>query len=97
MLIETMRDGKWVNPQDLTERSGGKDQIFSRSLDALWKTKTSNKMWVLYVDLNDGNSTSICENNRTGLQDLKHCADGGVYYAYNVIEKGDHLGFLSYQ
>ena len=101
LLTEMMKGGKWANPQLLTEVSDAKDQIFfeifARSLDALWKTPTSNKIWVLFVDTQeDGNTTYKCGNNTDGPPDLKYCADGGAYYAYNFVEKGDHLGFLSY-
>ena len=101
LLTEMMKGGRWVNPQVLTEVSDAKEQIFyeifARSLDALWKTPTSDKRWVLFVDLQeDGDTTYKCGNNTDGPPDLRYCADGGVYYAYNFVEKGDHLGFLSY-
>lgn len=101
LLTEMMRGGRWVNPQVLTEVSDAKEQIFyeifARSLDALWKTPTSDKRWVLFVDLQEeGDTTYKCGNNTDGPPDLRYCADGGVYYAYNFVEKGDHLGFLSY-
>ena len=54
-------------------------------------------MWVLFVNTGDmPPSTVNCDNDFTGPQDMKYCGDGGVYYAYNFIEKGDHMGYLWY-
>ena len=101
LLPEMMRDGAWVDPNPLTDLADAQQQIFfeifSRSIDQLWKAPTSNKMWVLYVDLQEeANSTRKCDDDRSGPQDLKYCDNGGVYYAYNFIEKGNHLGYLGY-
>ena len=51
-------------------------------------------MWVTFVDLE--NDTLKCQLDMTGPQDSKYCADGGVYYTYNFIERGDHKGTVGY-
>ena len=95
-ITDMMRGGNWVGPDVLSNVSdlhaALRKEFLSRSIDALWKTFPSNKNWVLFVDLGDGmNSTSKCEANNTGPSMLKYCADGGVYYAYNFVEK-DYSG-----
>ena len=100
-LQDVLQDGSWVNPQQITEVPDAQKQafieIFSRSIDLFWKTPTSNKMWVLFVDLQDGaQSTYNCDDDNTGPQDLEYYGNGGVYYAYNFVEKGDHQGYIGY-
>ena len=98
-----MKGGAWVNPTDLVPLTQVEEQlrieILSRSINNLWRkpsNSTRNKMWVIFVNLADDNSTMKCANDRSGPQLLKYCADGGVYYAYNFVEEGDHLGRLGY-
>ena len=100
-LLDVLKNGTWVDPDSVPDLASAQDQIFfelfSRSINAMWKTETSNKMWVLFVDLEDDvQSTPKCQKDLSGPQDLKYCADGGVYYVYNFIEKGDHQGYLGY-
>lgn len=71
-------------------------EIISRAINGLWKTPTSNKMWVLYVDLDDNEDKDKCINDTSGPSSLKYCGDGGVYYAYNFIETGDYGGYRDY-
>lgn len=100
-ILDMMSGGHWVDPDTLTDVSDAEDQIyteiFSRAINGLWKIPTSNKIWVLYLDTGDRkNSIDKCEAHTAGPQDLKYCADGGVYYAYNFIEDGDYKGHLGY-
>ena len=54
----------------------------------MWKTGTSNKNWVQYTDLKDDPATmAACIAHDKGPQLTKYCGDGGVYYAYNFVEK----------
>ena len=100
-LQTLLKGGKWLESSSLSNVSDAQNQlfveIFSRSIDALWKTETSNKMWVLFVNTADVvPSTANCEADLTGPQDMKYCGDGGVYYAYNFVENGHSMGHLSY-
>ncbi|KAI9764465.1 MAG: hypothetical protein M1835_007564 [Candelina submexicana] len=95
-----MANGAWVDRSALSKIAYLQEQIFneitSRAIDGLWKTPTSNKMWVLYVDLGDDHNQTKCKNDPSGPPTLKHCGDGGVYYAYNFVEKGDLIGHRDY-
>lgn len=99
-LLNMLKEGAWANKSALTPVSlieqQMKVELLSRSIDALWKTKTSNKMWVLYTDLQDDQNGTICKSNTDGPQKLRYCADGGVYYAYNYIEDGNLGGRVGY-
>lgn len=66
-----------------------KIELLSRSIDALWKTGSYNKMWVLFVNLTINGVTIKRNDYMLGSQDLRYCADGGVYYAYNYVENGN--------
>ena len=50
------------------------------------------EMWVLFVDLLDDEQKTKCNMDKSGPLALKYCDDGGVYYAYNFVEKGDLIG-----
>lgn len=163
-LFDLMRDGVWVSPDALTDVSqlnrDIRTEVTARSIDAIWKTKTSNKMWVLFTDLQDDEKHTKClqgepfyhktsnrygaacssliqmlltliqeheglEQSRkldhpahsvrlrdwdfrklwliipfysdtTGPNATKYCADRGMYYAYNFIEKGAGGGNVGY-
>ena len=100
-ITDMMSGGTWADTRSLTKvtdiEKNLKVEILSRSINSLWKTPTSNKMWILFVDLHEAiNSTFKCMNDENGPADLKYCADGGVYYAYNFIETGDLAGHLGY-
>ena len=101
-ITDMMKDGTWVNPQSLTNVSDINQkvrwEILSRSIDSLWKTFSSNKIWVIFNDLAevDRVNNPKCVADTTGPQSLKYCADGGVYYAYNFIEKGSDAGGVGY-
>ncbi|KAL8765932.1 MAG: hypothetical protein Q9209_007129 [Squamulea sp. 1 TL-2023] len=86
-ITDMMAGGAWVNSSSLTRfrdiETNLTVEILSRSIDALWKTPPSNKVWVLYVNLDDDR-----ENNEM--------LDGGVYYTYNLIEAGDKRGYVGY-
>ena len=71
-------------------------EILSRSIDALWKTFTINKMWILFVDLGDDDSKSNCSTDSSGPLDSRYCNDEEVYYAYNFVEDGDDLSHVDY-
>ncbi|KAL8690732.1 MAG: hypothetical protein Q9218_003889, partial [Villophora microphyllina] len=95
-VYDMMRGGLWVDRNALSRIATVQAQLFneitSRAIDGLWKTPTSNKMWVLHVDLGDDDQQRRCINDTSGPQGLKYCADGGVYYTYNFVEKGDLVG-----
>ena len=103
-LPNLMRNGAWAIAPNL-EKAGiaAKDlmqaEVRSRVINAVWQIPNYNKMWVLFVDLGDiNNDTTQCRHNDDGPQATKHCADGGVYYAYNWdFEEGtDDNGFVTY-
>ena len=100
-IIDMMKDGAWVNVDSLQRVSDIEDQlaieIISRSINALWKTPTSNKIFVIFQDLaDDPNTMANCQADISGPPDLKYCGDGGVYYTYNYIEDGSHEGHLGW-
>ena len=99
-LGAVLHDGAWVNPSVLSQipdvEGQLKVEILSRSINALWSTPTSNKRWVLFVDLQDDTTKTKCLNDTSGPQDSKYCDDGGVYYTYNFIETGDEEGHVGY-
>ena len=99
-VYDMMRNGTWADRSALSKIIAVQAQLFneitSRAINGLWKTPTSNKMWVLYVDLGDDHHQGKCRNDTTGPRDLKYCANGGVYYAYNFVEKGNLKGHRDY-
>ena len=97
-LVNLIQSGLWADADKLQPlpdlQIQLKREVISHALDGLWKTPTSNKMWVLYENLT---GTGIdCNTHSTGPQDSKNCSDEGVYYTYNFIEKGDHMGVVGY-
>ncbi|KAL8750925.1 MAG: hypothetical protein Q9199_006756 [Rusavskia elegans] len=96
-ITDMMAGGAWVNLRLRDLETNLTVEILSRSIDALWKTPPSNKMWVLFVDLDDDlESASKSLADRSGPQDSKYCPDGGIYYTYSFIEDGDKRGYVSY-
>ncbi|KAL8752049.1 MAG: hypothetical protein Q9184_005863 [Pyrenodesmia sp. 2 TL-2023] len=102
-ILDMMRDGAWINPKALSKVSDLNSKLrieaLSRSIDSLWKTRTSNKMWVLFTDLGNDPTLTTCNadgldsyTNTMGPPDSKYCADGGVYYTYNFIERSNGRG-----
>lgn len=100
-LTDMLRDGAWVNATTIPNVGDISQQlrieILSRAINDLWKIFSSNKRWVLFVDLQDDPANQAkCIADNTGPQDLKYCGDGGVYYSYNYVETGDHDGHTDY-
>lgn len=99
-VYDMMKKGVWVDQNRLSRIAAVQAQLFneitSRAIDSLWKTPAHNKMWVLFVDLNDDNKQGKCKNDTSGPSKLKYCGDGGVYYAYNFVEKGNLVGHRDY-
>ena len=99
-IYDMMRDGTWADQSSLTRITHTQEQLFleitSRAINGLWKTPTSNKMWVLFVDLDDDETKSKCMNDTSGPKSLRYCGDGGVYYAYNFVETGAGAGYRYY-
>ncbi|KAL8854460.1 MAG: hypothetical protein Q9221_000731 [Calogaya cf. arnoldii] len=95
-IVDLLRGGAWVDPHTITKSSelNGKLRIeaLSRSIDSLWKTPPGNKMWVLFTDLGDDANSTKCAEDTTGPPDSKYCANGGVYYTYNFIERSNEGG-----
>ena len=75
-ISDLFRNGAWARPVVVSNIStleqSLRTEIFSRSINALWKVRTSNKMWLTFVSL-PGNSTISCENDQSGPQDMKWC------------------------
>ena len=100
-ITDMMAGVAWVNSSSLTRlrdlETNLTTEILSRSIDALWKTPPSNKMWVLFVDLDDDpQNAAKCLADPSGPQDSKYCADRGIYYTYNYIESGDKRRYVGY-
>ncbi len=99
-VYDMIEGGLWVDRSALSRIAAVQAQLFneitSRAINNLWKNPTSNKMWVLYVDLDDDDHRWKCGNDTSGPPTLKYCADGGVYYAYNFVEKGNKKGYRDY-
>ena len=99
-ILDVMKDGVWVDDSNLTDVTALQEQlkieVLSRSINALWKTPSHNKMWVLFTDLQDDPDKTNCTKHTNGPQALKYCGDGGVYYAYNYVEDGNEEGHLSW-
>lgn len=70
-IFDMMKDGAWVDPKALTKVSDLNNKLrkeaLSRSIDSLWKTRPSNKMWVLFTDLGDDDANSTTCDNGTSL------------------------------
>lgn len=63
-LFALMKEGVWVGPDALTDVSqlnrDIRTEVTARSIDAIWKTWPSNKMWVLFTDLQDHEDHKKC-------------------------------------
>ena len=99
-LTDVLKGGAWVNTTALTPVAHLEVQlnieVTSRSINSLWRTPPHNKMWVLYIFLNDVESNISCVADLSGPQDSKYCADQGAYYTYNFIETTAYLGYVGY-
>lgn len=99
-VYDMIEGGLWVDRSALSRIAAVQAQLFneitSRAINNLWKNPTSNKMWVLYVDLDDDDHRWKYGNDTSEPPTLKYCADGGVYYAYHFVEKGDKKGDRDY-
>ena len=65
-LTDMIRNGSWVNPDSLTRVSDLnrkiRTEILARSIDSLWKTPPSNKVWVLFTHLQDDANKTKCRD-----------------------------------
>ncbi|KAL9614297.1 MAG: hypothetical protein Q9167_001180 [Letrouitia subvulpina] len=100
-ITDVIKNGSWVATDAVAPLLDIEEQlrleILCRSINALWLQPPHNKMWVLYVDLQEKpNDNRSCVADKSGPQDLKYCANGGVYYAYNFVETGDERGQLRF-
>ena len=63
-LTDIISDGRWVDPDSLTRVSDLnrkiRTEILARSIDSLWKTPPSNKIWVLFTHLQDDTEGTKC-------------------------------------
>ena len=70
-ITDMMKNGTWVDPKVLTGVSDmpGKirTEILARSVDSLWKVPTSNKVWVIFNDLQDDTNHTKCETGASIL------------------------------
>ncbi|KAI4282776.1 MAG: hypothetical protein L6R38_002698 [Xanthoria sp. 2 TBL-2021] len=70
-ILDMMKNSTWVDPKALTKVSDLNNKLrkeaLSRSIDSLWKTRTSNKMWVLFTDLGDDDANSATCDSGTSL------------------------------
>ena len=90
-IFEMLKGGAWVDRSALQPIAESEEQlrieIISRSINELWKTPPHNKTFVLFVDLHDTvDSTANCRADSSGPPSMKYCADGGVYYAYTLVD-----------
>ena len=96
-ITDMMRNGTWVEDKIITKVSDlnakVRVEVLSRSINALWKTWCSNKMWVLFVTLDD---PTQCETLDVGPTDFRYCADGRFYYTKNIDEEGIGGGGVNY-
>ena len=97
-ITDMMKGGTWVEStvvQNVSELNAKmRKEILARSINELWKTFPSSKMWILFVALQAGEDFSL---DTSGPPDSKYCADGGVYYTYNFVEKGEvGIGTFAY-
>ncbi|KAI4255188.1 MAG: hypothetical protein L6R42_006853, partial [Xanthoria sp. 1 TBL-2021] len=99
-ITDMMSNGAWADTTSIAKLTGLESnftiEILSRSIDALWKTPNSNKMWVLFSDLADDASSQRCLADKSGPQSTKYCGDQGVYYTYNFVEDGPERGHVDY-
>ena len=97
-LLDMIDEGVFLDPSKFQALPDiGKQMaidILSHSLNALWKTPPSNKMWVLFVDLKGPNVD--CNTDEAGPADSRYCKHEGVYYAYIIVEHGDHKAVVDY-
>ena len=63
-IFDIIRNGTWVNTDSLTKVSElskkTRREILARCIDSLWKSPTSNKMWVLFTSVEGDNKTQAC-------------------------------------
>lgn len=73
-IEDILRNGTWATTPQLTSvptlEKNLRTEIFARSINSLWKTYSSNKMWLTFTLLS-GNDT--CLHDQTGPQDMKLC------------------------
>ena len=71
-IFDIIRNGAWVNTNALTDISELNEkirtEILARSIDSLWKTPTSNKMWVLFTNVEGINKTQACLDGKSHFQ-----------------------------
>ena len=98
-IRDLLSNGSWADRGRLTPLSRLEDslrtEILSRSINALWRNTSHSKMWVTYVETPLSLGDEGCRADKTGPQESKYCGKGGVYYAYNFKETGDHRGILT--
>ena len=75
-IMQMLEGGAWVDPDVLTPVSDlnkkVRMEVYARSINHLWKEPPYNKMWVTFVDLQEGNSTRKCEEAPSGPRDSKY-------------------------
>ena len=75
-ILDVMANGTWLRPLNQVNvtalEEGLRIDIFSRSIDSLWKAPSSNKMWVTFTPL-EGDWNATCQNDSTGPPDMKYC------------------------
>ena len=68
-LSDMIRGGAWVSKTAITDVSklneNIRTEVTARCIDALWKTWSSNKMWVLFTDLQDDEKGTKCNSGQS--------------------------------
>ena len=76
-IVDVVANGTWATSLQLTNitllEKNLRTEIFARSVNSLWKTFSSNKMWLTFSLLSGSGS---CESDRNGPQDMKLCQVG---------------------
>ena len=79
-IFDIISNGAWVDKSALTQinelNQKIRTEVFARSIDSLWKTPTSNKMWILFTNVEGDNKTQACLDGKPCTQafDLRDIA-----------------------
>ncbi|KAI9892007.1 MAG: hypothetical protein M1814_002202 [Vezdaea aestivalis] len=92
-MTKMLENGSSLTPLTTLTNATAKE-MFARSINALWKTPTSNKIYITFLNLEDPTNEK-CGNDASGPRDSQYYSEQGVYCLYNWIEQPG-LGIGSY-